>query len=725
MLLTKILGSVGPPPTLSESDFMQYRNKTELKSNSRIISADICPVIWDDQIFAFEVVTSSGKPSVSKLNQLVYRMEKLYSGYFWARFESILITTFPNDITSENLHYIWEDSKFSEIKSISRILKFTKETAHVACLANRIVNSELKRSKRKMPSKFFGEVTVRRKANTQYFVIGGVPHLSINFTSPIDCEITLDQWLLRKSNLEMKSITVKDKFTKNTVGVIEEVLGKFNPSEDVKRLSRLTSRYEMKTLLQNTPSGIALVNVKSNSGDLFEYPINALVPSMDLESLIKFGINSKPIADYLKIRPKERRKLLCDLIDDTRLKKIVSNPQDSSTTNYFRVAKEFNYTGELMVGNGRIVSGSEKKISALKKYGMYRKVSNKEINTSILSDFRLKFNRNLLFDDVSKECKQFGFNLKRVYNCELDTQSYPVIESEIKKISDEDTDLLISVLPKSKGGVYSEDKAYQHVKKLALSMAHQNVTGITASDPRFKLSNICLGALAKLGNTPWVLAENLPYCDQIMGLDISRTKKSNYKGTRNEVGIPRYFSSNGDFKQYKIPFTQIDGEEIPIELIRELLPANLKGTKQLIHIDGKRPKNEIANWLQRGIEIDSEVMVVQVIKRVPFRIYDETENNLSNPRKGDGCIISENEAIVVSNTPVHNSGTVQPLHIKCTPNISIENAVHSVLALSDLHYGSENQPRNPVTTHDSHNIGKLLSMNVKPKEREGSRPYWL
>ena len=135
-------------------------------------------------------------------------------------------------------------------------------------------------------------------------MIEGIPYLSINFTSPIDCEITLDQWLLRKSDLEMKSITVKDKFTKNTVGVINEVLGKFNPSEDVKRLSRLTSRSEMKKLLQNTPSGIALVNVKTNSGDLFEYPINALVPSM-VRIAGKFGINSKPIADYLKIRPKK------------------------------------------------------------------------------------------------------------------------------------------------------------------------------------------------------------------------------------------------------------------------------------------------------------------------------------------------------------------------------------------------------------------------------------
>ena len=70
MLFTKILGLVEPPSTLGESDYMNYENKTELKSNSRLISADICPVIWDDQIFSFEVVTSSGKPSVSKLNQL-------------------------------------------------------------------------------------------------------------------------------------------------------------------------------------------------------------------------------------------------------------------------------------------------------------------------------------------------------------------------------------------------------------------------------------------------------------------------------------------------------------------------------------------------------------------------------------------------------------------------------------------------------------------------------
>ena len=109
----------------------------------------------------------------------------------------------------------------------------------------------------------------------------------------------------------------------------------------------------------------------------------------------------------------------------------------------------------------------------------------------------------------------------------------------------------------------------------------------------------------------------------------------------------------------------------------------------------------------------------------PFRIYRFGENGIEDPQKGDGIKISDHEAIIISTLPKHSTGTPNPLHIRCSKNISIEDAILSVLQLTDLHYSSQQQPRCPVTTHNAHQISNLLRMNVRPPDDEGLLPWWL
>jgi len=69
--------------------------------------------------------------------------------------------------------------------------------------------------------------------------------------------------------------------------------------------------------------------------------------------------------------------------------------------------------------------------------------------------------------------------------------------------------------------------------------------------------------------------------------------------------------------------------------------------------------------------------------------------------------------------------TPRPLRILAEPPFPLEHALHSVLSLTLLHYGSLRPPRLPITIHYSDKIAHMPLRGIKPKELEGSVPYWL
>ena len=284
------------------------------------------------------------------------------------------------------------------------------------------------------------------------------------------------------------------------------------------------------------------------------------------------------------------------------------------------------------------------------------------------------------------------------------------------------SDIILGIIPDN------GNDAWNSCKHLTINkgIMNQMVLRSTVQNPQFKVDNLALQILSKLGNVPWVLNKPLPFCDVIMGADIARQKKRNGKGTRNEMGIPRWFEPNGDLLKYRLVQSSIDGERIPMNIIRECTPVERFGEKNILfHLDGKRGVSEVQDFLKRGNEINAEIMVVEVIKLPPFRIYQMGVQQTEAPNKGQWIRISNNEAVVVSTTATHQIGTPRPLHLKCTSNISIEDAVLSVLALSDLNYASKQQARCPITTHSSHNISKMLLNDIRPPVDEGTNPWWL
>lgn len=235
-----------------------------------------------------------------------------------------------------------------------------------------------------------------------------------------------------------------------------------------------------------------------------------------------------------------------------------------------------------------------------------------------------------------------------------------------------------------------------------------------------------MGILGKTGNIPFVLAEPLPYADLVVGIDVAREKKRGLSGSMNATAIARIYFGDGDFLKYVIHDAPLEGETIPDRVLHSLFPVEeFKGKRVVIHRDGffrGNEKSALKHWAE---QIGAHFHLVEIIKTGSPRLYCESARTIQQPPKGSIFKLSDQEALLVSSLPPFKNATPQPLHVRTEKPFSIEEAIHSILSLTVLHYGSLRQPKLPVTVHYSDKIGYLALRGIKPKNLEGDIPFWL
>jgi argonaute-like protein implicated in RNA metabolism and viral defense len=95
--------------------------------------------------------------------------------------------------------------------------------------------------------------------------------------------------------------------------------------------------------------------------------------------------------------------------------------------------------------------------------------------------------------------------------------------------------------------------------------------------------------------------------------------------------------------------------------------------------------------------------------------------------KGAAFSLNEMLAYLVSSPPPGRTAysTANPLQVNNRSSLTLQQALHSVLALTLLHYGSVRPPRLPVSTHSSDKLAGFLLRNIQPDKQKGEIPFWL
>ncbi len=538
---------------------------------------------------------------------------------------------------------------------------------------------------------------------------------------------------------------------RNSFATITEITGTIGElgKKLISEATGAVSKQSLLTTLEEEPEQPVVAVKFGKNKKQFEYAMKALRPCITSDTASKFDVNYGELLKLSKIEYSERKELLST--SKQHANKILNEYgiQVGNAINsikypnlFFTPSIELDKTPLLFGNNFR---GIQKEIlKGLSQGGVYRRHqdfvdASKPINLAALKlcDCRVR----IFLQQVEARLKKYKFN---TIIADENKQAVPLnnlvgadaraeVEEAIDEIMINEPDIVFVFLPESDRNADEQDSLYSWVNSRLLrrGIASQVIYEDTLKIPSdYVLNQVIPGVLAKLGNLPFVLAEELKLADYFIGLDVSRGSKKKATGSVNACASVRLYGKRGEFAGYKLESEIIEGEEIPQRVLENFIPKNkLQGKRVLIYRDGRFCGDEVKHLQARAKAIDAIFILVECAKsRIP-RLYNWTKPNLSAPSQGLGLKLSQYEAIVITTSVTEKIGLPLPLRLKIIDaggfTISIEDLVNTTLKLTLLHHGSLKSPRLPIPLFGSDRIAYRRLQGIYPGTSEGDRQFWL
>lgn len=384
-------------------------------------------------------------------------------------------------------------------------------------------------------------------------------------------------------------------------------------------------------------------------------------------------------------------------------------------------------------------------LNGLKKGGVYRRHPDYRDKSKVIQIAALKL-CDLKVDPLLKLLKQrlelYGFKSEVITKQALSlnnltkTETRAEVEKKVNELIEIPHDIVLTFLPQSDrhDDDTNEGSFYHQIYSLLLrrQIASQMIYEDTLKNPsnyQYILNQVIPGILAKLGNLPFVLDENLEDADYFIGLDVSRISKKRQAGSRNACASIRLYGKQGEFIRYQLEDDLIDGEEIPPKLLERLLPAaELANKTVLIYRDGSFVGNEADYLVDRAKAIGARFILVECKKSGVPRLYNLRQKNVIAPSQGLGLRLSTREAILVTTKVPDKVGLARPIRLTIHEKghqISIESVLEITLKLTLLHHGALKEPRLPMPLYGSDRMAYLRLQGIRPSRMEGDRQFWL
>lgn len=706
--------------------------------------ADVFPVNTETipPLFAYTIKAMADELSALG-GKLAYRLKNRFGGnWIWCNGQIIGDKEIAENDLRACLKELWaKEETLKDIQSITPNPTWEPRAGEIGDFAARGIMSNYQTEIRKIlaPKKQeFGKIIIERNYSLRGWAVGEKPAISISVLSNILHTQNLAEYALGVEDQEeliglLVLVTVK-----NFKGEISEITGKL--SEHREWLLAKSKDETTRDLIKRAPDDELTVKITTRTSQ-YIYIASMLCPIVRIGDLQRFGVNSRKIAPALKLDPNTRFNLVREIAAVGKKYNIITDSFNTKTASqFFLTTKEVEFVPELRVGGNHIHQSNQRIYDSLQKYGLFSRSplfsdTSRPIKIGVInaSSISTKDNLKKFLHNLKRSIDQLGFSIESVKadgnpQQKIERLTRVSLEKAVNQIEPHKPDILLVLLPGNAGQERADeyDSMYHALKShtIRLGIPSQVVYEDTFTQP-YAMDNIVLGILAKTRNIPFVLAKPLPYADIVVGIDIARRQKKKLAGSVNATAIARIYFSDGKFLRYVIHDAPIDGETIPPKVLRDLFPSKeFQGKKVIIHRDGLfrgQEKQTLKNWAS---EIQSEFMLVEVIKSGAPRLYQQT-TTLDKPEKGAAFKLSPNEAFLVSSPPPFKGSTPRPLHIRTDGDFPVEKAIHSVLSLTLLHYGSVREPRLPVTIHYSDKIAEFALLGIKPKDLEGDMPFWL
>jgi hypothetical protein len=684
---------------------------------------------------AYEV-SGTGPARHIAAGKLSYRLRKEVGGHWvWSERRIITDSTAEENRISQVLQDLWttQPDVFADVRGVRLDGSWKPRPKNVADFVAFGLVSDLESELRHRlpPTIELGPVLAERSFEIHGWEVANRPAISISIFSRLVHSQNLQRYLATCSNVEeLIGLEVFDR-SSSFKGEVEAIVG---PLRDHRaRLLSLAQRPESQQLLAKAPDEEPILRI-GNGRSGYDYALSALGIVVRVRDFARFRVDARRALSVLKIAPADRWRMVSSLAQLLHDRKLVEPPLRSDRPGGEALARTDGLRQvNLRFGNGQVRPAESPLLRNLAQCGLFRispRFANEPIRVGVLDSVKSLRVRPFL-EDVTRQVQ--GLHLR----CTFEDLAVPrdlsrvALESAADRYESRGLDLLLALFPdfaeEDGDGESEEWGPYRILKSLTVGrgIPSQVVMEETMANP-YALGNVVLGILGKTGNVPFTLAERMPGIDLVVGLDIARARKSRLPGSVNATAITRIYFSDGEFLRYAIHDAPLEGETIPDDVLQGLFPRrDFAGKRVIVHRDGFFRGGEREALERWGNAIGATFHLVEVIKTGSPRIYGMNGGDATLPEKGMLLKASDTEAFVVSSLPPFRDATPNPLHVRTDGTLALKSAIDSILLLTLLHHGSVRPPRLPVTLHYSDKIAYLALRGIKPKELEGSSPYWL
>ncbi|GHO94645.1 hypothetical protein KSF_046930 [Reticulibacter mediterranei] len=596
-------------------------------------------------------------------------------------------------------------------------------------------------------------LTIRRICTPRGWVVDGRPALALSMTSEIVVNQNLRAYARQLADPEqLKGLLVLDR-NRKCKGQIVDVY-KDRASAHRERLLNLTLNHVTRTLIEKAEDDELVVQMRpgkaladNQAKKPLDYVASALQVVARVEDASQFGVKTQALLQRLRLSPEDRSQMISAVAAVLRRIELIQPAftSEKHTSSFLRPA-DYDFVPHVLVGGNHLVKEETMVLAQLRRYGFYQRSAAFPEGTPIrvglllgVPDHRLQIRAFL--NNLQKECQVFKFPLRFVGHASLELFTRVALERAIGYLKEQQPDIILALLPERvrEQIELSRDEGYLSVKDVTVvrGIPNQVVYAATLSKTD-AVPNIALGLLCKVGNVPFRLAEPLQYTDVVVGIDIARMNKARLAGSMNTLATTHIYQNSEPALKYAVHQVLIEGETIPEQTLQQFFPAEqFAGLRVLVHRDGWFRGNERAALKAWGQQIGATFFLVEVVKSGAPRLYhwmpvsdgqqkgQQQPCQWLQPAKGSAFRLSDQAAFLVSSLPPFKKATPYPLYIRAEAPLSIEHALHSVLSLTLLHYGSLLAPRLPVTTHYSDKMASLALRGIRPPTAEGTDPYWI
>lgn len=597
------------------------------------------------------------------------------------------------------------------------------------------------------------KISLERKYNIRVEIKeNGKGYLWLDTSSIFSSNDTIADLL--RENIEIVGMPVKNDWAKNhQSGVINEVAS-MTVSDELSFGTSLKDYYvKIKKegyRVEKIPDSTPVINVLlNNGGEISCYP-HALKPIYNRENIRLFApAFSMRIENYVKRSMAERMELNIDFIHDIGTLPQLNNigfETHCCCLEEIGFKKGMVQSPELICGNNHVLQCNNKLMAF--KYGFYKNTPHR-LKIGYLYPKNMRDLMAAVANDLVSFCSYGKYNgEKSKYLCEklLSVQASAIVQEEYElgditgykrsalKLSKEDVDIVLVIVPDN----LDDDGPYNPFKKIwaengipsqmiSVSTAMLFVNNQGAGEQlRYFLTNIVLGILGKTGGIPWIIKDMPGDVDCFVGLDVATAEKGIHFPACSVV-----FDKNGRLLEYyKTQYVQ-KGEKITEFILQDIFDHiilayeekfGVKPKKIVIHRDGF--SNESDEWYQKyfsGNQI--KYSIIEVRKNINTKVLYEEEQNILNPLIGH-CVYNEKRAYLITTDIGKKRGTPNPILIeKSCGDLSMAIILTQILYLSQLHVGSIQKTRLPITTDYADKICK--NKDYIPEGKLDNRLFFL